>query len=215
MNLILLGAPGVGKGVQGNLLKEKYNIPRISTGDILREEVSNKTREGVSAEDFMKSGKLVPDSLINAIVEKRLKKDDCKNGFIFDGYPRTIVQAKYLNDILKRISKKIDSVVSLDVDEDVIIKRLSNRRVCLKCGAVYNIVTDPPPSDNSCRKCGGEIILRDDDKEETIRKRLTVYRKETEPLKRFYKNEGLLLSVNGNDDVKRIFEEIISLLEKE
>lgn len=214
MNFILLGAPGVGKGVQGNLLKEKYNIPRISTGDILREEVSNKSAEGIEAENYMKSGKLVPDTLINAIVEKRLKRDDCANGFIFDGYPRTIKQAEYLNDILEKIEKNIDNVISIEVDEDVIISRLSNRRVCLQCGAVYNMITDPPPENSECRKCGGEVILRDDDKEETIRKRLDVYKNETEPLKKFYDERGLLVVVDGDGDIEKIFNGIVLLLDK-
>ncbi len=213
-NLILLGAPGVGKGVQGNLLKEKYNIPRISTGDILREEVSNKSSEGIEAENYMKSGKLVPDTLINTIVEKRLKRDDCANGFIFDGYPRTIKQAEYLNDILEKIEKNINNVISIEVDEDVIITRLSNRRVCLKCGAVYNLITDPPPENGECRKCGGEVILRDDDREETIRKRLDVYKNETEPLKKFYDERGLLVVVDGDDDIEKIFNGIVLLLDK-
>ena len=213
-NLILLGAPGVGKGVQGNLLKEKYNIPRISTGDILREEVSNKSSEGIEAENYMKSGKLVPDTLINTIVEKRLKRDDCANGFIFDGYPRTIKQAEYLNDILEKIEKNINNVISIEVDEDVIITRLSNRRVCLKCGAVYNMITDPPPENGECRKCGGEVILRDDDREETIRKRLDVYKNETEPLKKFYDERGLLVVVDGDDDIEKIFNGIVLLLDK-
>ncbi|MCK4967097.1 adenylate kinase [bacterium] len=213
-NLILLGAPGVGKGVQGNLLKEKYNIPRISTGDILREEVSNKSAEGIEAENYMKSGKLVPDTLINTIVEKRLKRDDCANGFIFDGYPRTIKQAEYLNDILEKIEKNINNVISIEVDEDVIITRLSNRRVCLKCGAVYNMITDPPPENGECRKCGGEVILRDDDREETIRKRLDVYKNETEPLKKYYDERGLLVVVDGDDDIEKIFNEIVLLLDK-
>lgn len=213
-NLILLGAPGVGKGVQGNLLKEKYNIPRISTGDILREEVSNKSAEGIEAENYMKSGKLVPDTLINTIVEKRLKRDDCANGFIFDGYPRTIKQAEYLNDILEKIEKNINNVISIEVDEDVIITRLSNRRVCLKCGAVYNMITEPPPENGECRKCGGEVILRDDDREETIRKRLDVYKNETEPLKKLYDERGLLVVVDGDDDIEKIFNEIVLLLDK-
>ena len=213
-NFILLGAPGVGKGVQGNLLKEKYNIPRISTGDILREEVSNKSAEGIEAENYMKSGKLVPDTLINTIVEKRLKRDDCANGFIFDGYPRTIKQAEYLNDILEKIEKNIDNVISIEVDEDVIITRLSNRRVCLKCGAVYNMITDPPPENGECGKCGGRVILRDDDKEETIRKRLDVYKNETEPLKKFYDEKGLLVVVDGDGDIQKIFNGIVLLLDK-
>ena len=162
----------------------------------------------------MKSGKLVPDTLINTIVEKRLKRDDCANGFIFDGYPRTIKQAEYLNDILEKIEKNINNVISIEVDEDVIITRLSNRRVCLKCGAVYNMITDPPPENGECRKCGGEVILRDDDREETIRKRLDVYKNETEPLKKYYDERGLLVVVDGDDDIEKIFNEIVLLLDK-
>jgi len=213
MRLVLLGAPGVGKGVQGNLLKERYNIPKISTGDILREVINNKTTEGIEAEAFLRSGKLVPDSLINNIVNKRLKNDDCENGFILDGYPRTVPQAEFLNEILSKNSETLDKVINIEIDENIIIERLSNRRICLSCGELYNMLTDPPPEDGVCRVCGGKVIQREDDKPETIKNRIEVYKKETQPLKEFYESSGLLVEVDGNNDIRNIHENIISLME--
>jgi adenylate kinase len=213
MRIVLLGAPGVGKGVQGNLLKEKYKIPRISTGDILREAIVQKTREGKEAEAYLRSGKLVPDSLINSIVEKRLQNNDCKNGFVLDGYPRTIPQAEFLSVILLKNGKNLYKVISIDVNEDVIIRRLSNRRICLSCGEVYNMLTDPPPEDGKCRVCRGQVVLRDDDKPETIKKRLEVYNKETQPLKEYYVKNGIFAEVDGDNNVRDIHDKIITLLE--
>ena len=214
MRLVLLGAPGVGKGIQGNLLKEKYNIPKISTGDILRRAIVDKTLEGREAEAYLRSGKLVPDSLMNSIVEKHLKENDCENGFILDGYPRTIPQAEFLHKILSENSENLDKVISIEVDKDVIIKRLSNRRICLTCGEVYNMLTDPPPEDGKCRECEGKVVLREDDRPETIKKRIEVYNKDTQPLKEDYVKTGLFAEVNGDDEVTNIHEKIISLLEK-
>ena len=213
MRIVLLVAPGVGKGVQGNLLKEKYKIPRISTGDILREAIVQKTQEGKEAEAYLRSGKLVPDSLINSFVEKRLQNDDCKNGFVLDGYPRTIPQAEFLSVILLKNGKNLYKVISIDVCEDVIIKRLSNRRICLSCGEVYNMLTDPPPEDRKCRVCRGQVVLRDDDKPETIKKRLEVYNKETQPLKEYYVKNGIFAEVDGDNNVRDIHDKIITLLE--
>jgi len=203
MRLVLLGAPGVGKGVQGNLL----------TGDILREVINNKTPEGKEAETFLRSGKLVPDSLINNIVNKRLKNDDCKDGFILDGYPRTVPQAEFLNGMLSKNGETLDKVINIEIDENIIIKRLSNRRICLSCGELYNMLTDPPPEDKVCRVCGGKVIQREDDKSETIKKRIEVYKKETQPLKEFYENSGLIVEVDGNNDIRNIHKNIISLME--
>lgn len=213
MRLVLLGAPGVGKGVQGNLLKERYNIPKISTGDILREVINNKTPEGIDAEDFLRSGKLVPDSLINNIVSERLKNDDCENGFMLDGYPRTIPQAEFLNEILSKNSETLDKVINIEIDENIIIERLSNRRICLSCGELYNMLTEPPPEDGVCRVCRGKVIQREDDKPEIIKKRIEIYKKETQPLKEFYESSGLLVEVNGNNDIRNIHKNIISLME--
>jgi len=213
MRLVLLGAPGVGKGVQGNLLKERYNIPKISTGDILREVINNKTPEGKEAEAFLRSGKLVPDSFINNIVNKRLKNDDCKDGFILDGYPRTVPQAEFLNEMLSKNGETLDKVINIEIDENIIIERLSNRRICLSCGELYNMLTDPPPEGGVCRVCGGKVIQREDDKPETIKKRIEVYKKETQPLKEFYENSGLIVEVDGNNDIRNIYKNIISLME--
>jgi len=214
MRLILFGAPGVGKGVQGNFLKEKYNIPKISTGDILRDNIKNDTPEGKEAKEYMNSGKLVPDSLINRIVEKRLINEDCRNGFILDGYPRTVPQAEFLIEVSNRMDRAIEKVISIEVEKDLIVKRLSSRRVCLSCGEVYNMLTDPPPENGVCRACGErKIIQRDDDKPETIEKRFEVYNKDTHPLKEFYNNKGLLVEVDGSGDIKEIHKNIISLIE--
>ncbi len=214
MRLVLLGPPGVGKGVQGNLIKEKFNIPKISTGDILRDAIKNDTSEGREAEEYLHLGKLVPDSLINQIVKKRLPNQDCKNGFILDGYPRTLPQAEFLDEVFDEMDINLDKVVSIEVDEDVIVKRLSNRRVCLSCGEVYNMLNDPPGENGVCRSCGEKkIIQRDDDKPETIQKRFEVYNKETHPLKEFYRNNGLLAEVDGDGEVMEIFNNIVSLIE--
>ena len=213
MRLVLLGAPGVGKGVQGNLLKERYNVPKISTGDILREAMNNNTSEGKEAEAFLRSGKLVPDFLINSIVEKRLKNDDCRDGFILDGYPRTVPQAEFLNEMLLKNGNTLDKVINVEVDKDIIIERLSNRRICLSCGELYNMLTDPPPGNGLCKICGGKVIQREDDKPETIKKRIEVHKKETQPLKEFYESSGLLVELDGNNDIMNIHRNIISLIE--
>ena len=213
MKLVLLGAPGVGKGVQGKLIKEKYNIPKISTGDILREAIKNSTQEGKEAEAYLHSGKLVPDSLINNIVEKRLKNDDCKDGFILDGYPRTIPQAEFLAKNFSENNINLDNVLSIEVGENKIIERLSNRRICLSCGELYNMINDPPPENGLCRICEGEVIQRDDDKLETITKRIKIYNRDTKPLKLFYKNAGLLVEIDGDKDIRLIHEDIVSILQ--
>ena len=186
MNLILLGAPGAGKGTQAEILKEKLAIPTISTGNILREAVKNETPLGLEAKGYMESGKLVPDALVISIIEERLTKDDCKNGFILDGFPRTIPQAEALQEGGVRIDKALEIAVS----DDEIIARLSGRRVCSGCGAPYHMISCPPPADNVCPKCGAEIITRKDDLPETIKHRLDVYHEQTEPLKGFYGEQG-------------------------
>ena len=198
MNLILLGAPGAGKGTQAEILKEKLGIPTISTGNILREAVKNETKLGLEAKEYMESGKLVPDALVISIIEERLAKDDCKNGFILDGFPRTIPQAEALEEGGVRIDKALEIAVS----DDVIMNRLSGRRGCIKCGAPYHIVNCPPPADNVCPKCGGEIITRKDDLPETIKQRLDTYHEQTEPLKGFYEGKGKLAVVNGEDGIE-------------
>ena len=198
MNLILLGAPGAGKGTQAEILKEKLGIPTISTGNILREAVKNGTALGLEAKGYMESGNLVPDALVISIIKERLAEADCKNGFILDGFPRTVPQAEALDES----GIVIDRAVEIAVSDETIMARLSGRRVCIKCGAPYHIVSCPPPADNVCPKCGGEIITRKDDLPETIKSRLAVYHNQTEPLKGFYEGQGKLTVVPGENGIE-------------
>ncbi|HIH77863.1 MAG TPA: adenylate kinase [Halobacteria archaeon] len=213
MNIILLGLPGGGKGTQARFITEKFGIPQISTGDMLRDAVTNKTDLGLKAKEYMDAGKLVPDDLVIKIVEERLKRDDCKDGFILDGFPRTLLQAEALDKILTRMSKKIDYVINIDVPAEDIVKRLTSRRICKKCGNIYNLLSNPPKIDGKCDICGGELYQREDDKEETVRRRLQVYKEDTEPLIMYYKSKGVLKTIDGRkdiDDVKNLIERTIS-----
>ncbi len=208
MILILLGAPGVGKGTQGVLISKEYNIPQISTGDILRKEVKEQTELGKKAKAYMDKGELVPDDIIIDMMEKRIKQDDCKNGFILDGFPRTTAQAKAFDEMLQKNGLNLDKVLLIDVPEEEIISRLTGRRVCESCGAVYHIKYNPPKKDGVCDKCGGKLIQRDDDKEEVVRNRLEVYKKSTMPLIDYYKNSGKLVVVDGMGEIEEIFERV-------
>jgi len=213
MNIILLGPPGSGKGTQARFIIEKFSIPQISTGDILRDAVKRKIELGLMAKEYMDAGKLVPDDLVIKIVEERLKRDDCKEGFVLDGFPRTLPQAESLDKILARMNEKIDYVINIEVPEEDIIKRMSGRRVCKNCGNVYHLLFNPPKIDKKCDLCGGELYQRDDDKEETVRKRLKVYKKDTEPLINYYKGKGILKTIDGSkdiEDVKNLIEHTIS-----
>lgn len=215
MNIILLGPPGGGKGTQARFITEKFGIPQISTGDMLRDAVTNKTDLGLKAKEYMDAGKLVPDDLVIQIVEERLKRDDCKDGFILDGFPRTLLQAEALDKILIRMSKKIDYVINIDVPAEDIVKRLTSRRICKKCGNIYNLLSNPPKIDGKCDICGGELYQREDDKEETVRRRLQVYKEDTEPLIMYYKSKGVLKTIDGRkdiDDVKNLIERTISMV---
>jgi len=209
LKIVLLGPPGAGKGTQALFIKEKFGIPQISTGDILREAVAKKTELGVKAKRYMEKGLLVPDQLVIALVKERLDRGDCKNGFLLDGFPRTVAQAEALESFAK-----IDKVVSLEVEDEVLVKRLTSRRSCRVCGAVYNLLTNPPKEPDRCDGCGGELYQREDDNQETVRERLRTYKKETEPLMDFYKKKGILLSVDGNRDIQEIAKEILERLEK-
>ncbi len=213
MRLIFLGAPGTGKGTQASVLSEEYNIPQISTGDILRKAVSEGTELGKKAKSIMESGGLVSDDIIIGLIEQRLNQPDCENGYILDGFPRTIKQAEEL-DVLLKGKDGIDAVIYFDVAEDEIVRRLTSRRTCSKCGYNYNMITDPPPQDNKCRICGGEVIQRDDDKEETVRNRLKVYREKTEPLKNYYQKQGKLYTLDGSQEVKKVRQDLFDLYEK-
>ena len=214
MNIILLGGPGAGKGTQAKLIVEKYGIPQISTGDMLREAVKQGTELGKKAKEYMDKGELVPDEIVIGIVKERLKQPDCEKGFILDGFPRTIAQAEALDKMLEELGKKIDAVINIHVPEEEIIKRIVNRRTCKKCGAIYHLIYSPPKEPNKCDKCGGELYQRDDDKEETVRERLRVYREQTEPLIEYYKKKGILYNVDGTKDINGVFEEIKSILDK-
>ncbi len=208
MYLILLGAPGAGKGTQAKMIMKKYDIPQISTGDILRNEVSEQTALGKKAKDIMERGELVSDDIILSMVENRIAKPDCQNGFILDGFPRTIPQAEGLDEIIRKNPRINLKVVEIVVPEEKIISRLTSRRVCSNCGKDYNLNLNPPPPDGRCTVCGGEIIQRDDDKESTIRNRLKVYRQQTEPLVDYYSNKGILFRIDGQRPVNQVFEEI-------
>jgi len=213
MNLILLGPPGVGKGTQAKLLIDRFGIPQISTGDILRAAVKELTPMGVKAKGFMDSGALVPDAVVIGIVEERLAQDDCQKGFILDGFPRTVPQADALNQVLTGMGRSIDHVISLSVDKGELLKRLTGRRACSKCGAGYHVEFAPPKAAGVCDACSGELIQREDDKETTILHRLAVYGEQTAPLIAYYAESGLLRSVDGLGTVEGIQAEIVTIIE--
>jgi len=213
MNLILLGPPGVGKGTQAKLLIDRFGIPQISTGDILRAAVKELTPMGVKAKGFMDSGALVPDTVVIGIVEERLAQDDCTKGFILDGFPRTVAQADALKQVLSGLGRSIDHVVSLSVDQAELLKRLTGRRACSKCGAVYHIEFAPSRVGGVCDACSGELFQREDDKEATIMHRLAVYEEQTAPLIAYYAGSGLLCSVDGLGTVDGIQSDILSRIQ--
>jgi adenylate kinase len=212
MNLILLGPPGAGKGTQAKKLFADYGIPQISTGEILREAVRRGTELGRLAKPIMDQGKLVPDELMVRIVEDRLNQLDCAQGFALDGFPRTIPQAEALEKALARRGRRIDAVISLHVPEDVLVERISGRRVCPNDGATYHVSEDPPKRAGICNRCGGPLIQRDDDREEMVKERLAVYARQTTPLKAFYAKEGLLHEVNGVGTPDGIYADIKKLV---
>jgi adenylate kinase len=202
MRLIFLGAPGTGKGTQASNLAEKYSIPQISTGDILRKAVQDGSELGKKAKAIMESGGLVSDEIIIQLIKERLSQSDCRKGYILDGYPRTIAQAESLDRLLG--SQAISAVIYFDVSERSIIERLTSRRVCVECGNVYNMHGNPPPADGFCEKCHGKIIQRDDDKESTVHNRLQVYNEKTAPLTRFYEKQKKLFSIDGSQSVENV-----------
>lgn len=209
MNLIMLGAPGAGKGTQAAIICETYNIPTISTGAIIRNAIRNETEIGKIAKGYIDNGQLVPDDVVIGIINERLGESDCKNGFILDGFPRTVAQA----DELIKMGISIDLALSIEVDDSIIMERLGGRRECRECGATYHITNKPSKLGDKCEKCGGPLITRPDDCEETIKNRLDVYHKTTEVLKSYYENLGKLVKINGNRDVNEITKEILNTLD--
>lgn len=212
MKLILLGAPGAGKGTQATKLSQKLSIPHISTGDIFRNNIKNSTELGKKAKEYIDKGMLVPDELTISIVKDRLMQDDCKNGFILDGFPRTIPQAEYLEKALNEMGTDIDNVVNISVADEEIIKRMSGRRVCTNCGATFHIVFNPTKKDGICDTCNANLIQRDDDKEETVISRLKTYHEQTEPLINFYSKRGKLLTVIGREEIEETSKAVIKVL---
>jgi adenylate kinase len=210
MRLILLGAPGSGKGTQAKLLAERMGITHLSTGDILRAEVKNGTELGRKAKEYMNSGKLVPDSLILDMIKGKLASPELSNGFILDGFPRTVAQAEGLEAISKELGLEIDKVININVDDEEIVKRLTARRSCPQCGAIYNMLYNPPADDEKCDKDGAKLVQREDDNEATVRNRLKVYHDQTQPLEDFYRKRGLLVDIPGSGGVEKIAGRILA-----
>ncbi|WP_409229007.1 adenylate kinase [Gudongella sp. SC589] len=214
MRLVLLGPPGAGKGTQASAIVEKYNIPHISTGDIFRANIKEGTALGQEAKAYMDKGLLVPDELVVSIVKDRLLKDDCKEGFLLDGFPRTVKQAEALDSELDKMGIKLDRVININADPEILIERAVGRRICRECGATYHVKYNPPKVEGVCDKDGGELYQRDDDTEETVTTRINVYMEQTEPLIDYYKNQGLLLDVDGTKKIDEVFVDITSELDK-
>lgn len=212
MELIFLGYPGSGKGTQAGLLSERYNIPKISTGDILRAAVMAKTELGLQAKQYMDRGELVPDSVIIGLVVQRIAEPDSVRGFILDGFPRTIHQAQELDRVFLDLKRRLLAVISLEIEKKKVVARLTSRRVCAKCGKLFNLETEQPPADNKCDQCGGEVYQRSDDKPETVLHRMEVYEQQTQPLKDYYGLQGKLLQVDGNLNVEKVQSEILKRL---
>ena len=212
MKLIMLGAPGAGKGTQAKKISAKYGIPHISTGDIFRANIKGGTELGMKAKAFMDQGQLVPDEITIGMLLDRIKEDDCQKGYVLDGFPRTIPQAESLTKALTELGDKIDWAVNVDVPDENIISRMSGRRACLGCGQAYHIVYNAPSQEGICDVCGQELVLRDDDKPETVQKRLEVYHKQTQPLIDYYRGAGVLAEVDGTKDLEEVFQDIVKIL---
>ena len=208
MRLVIMGPPGAGKGTQAALIKNAYNIPHISTGDMFREAISNQTALGIEAKKNIDKGMLVPDSITISLVKERLSQDDCKKGFLLDGFPRTIAQAQALDEILKELNIKLDAVINIDVDFNVLVDRIIGRRVCPKCGASFHIKNQPPKKDGICDECGATLVQRKDDTKETVVTRLDVYTNQTKPLLDYYNKQGIVKNVCGLGDIDVIFSNI-------
>ena len=213
MKIIMLGAPGAGKGTQAKMIAEKYAIPHIYTGDIFRANIKEGTKLGEEAKQYMDQGLLVPDELTVKILLDRVAKEDCRNGYVLDGFPRTIPQAEVLDQALNGLGDKIDYAIDVNVPDENIIKRMSGRRACLSCGATYHVEHIPPQKEGICDTCGEKLVLRDDDKPETVQNRLHVYHEQTQPLIDFYTQKGILKAVDGTKDMEAVFHSIVSILE--
>ena len=212
MRIIMLGAPGAGKGTQAKQIAGKFNIPHISTGDIFRANIKGGTELGKKAKAYMDQGALVPDELVVDLVADRIKQNDCKDGYVFDGFPRTIPQAEALDKALEEMGSKIDFAIDIDVPDENIVNRMSGRRACLACGATYHVQFNAPKTEGICDACGKELVLRDDDKPETVKTRLDVYHTQTQPVIDYYTEKGVLKSVDGTQDVADVFQSILDVL---
>ena len=212
MKIVMLGAPGAGKGTQAQMIAEKYQLPHVSTGDIFRMNIKNGTQLGMEAKTYMDQGLLVPDELTVRILLDRVGQDDCKNGYVLDGFPRTIPQAEVLEDALTKLGDQIDFAINVEVPDENIIRRMGGRRACLSCGATYHIEHVPPKKEGICDVCGQELVLRDDDKPETVKNRLRVYQEQTQPLIDFYTKKGVLRTVDGTQDMQDVFSAIKEIL---
>ncbi|MBO8169409.1 MAG: adenylate kinase [Thermoanaerobacteraceae bacterium] len=208
MRLLLMGPPGAGKGTQAEMLTEKLQVPHISTGDMFRKAIKEGTELGKKAKEFMDQGKLVPDEVTVGIVKERLVELDCKNGFLLDGFPRTVAQAEALDDILDELNMELDAAVNIEVPREKLLERLTGRRICRNCGATYHVIFNPPQVEGKCDACGGELYQRSDDTEETVANRLDVYAEQTAPLIEYYKEKGLLKNINGDQEIKEVLKEI-------
>ena len=208
MKIIMLGAPGAGKGSQASRIAKEYQLPHISTGDIFRANLKEETELGKRAKSFMDKGELVPDDITIAMLLDRIHKEDCKNGYILDGFPRTIPQAEALKEALAKKDEKIDLALDVEASDELIIKRMAGRRTCPACGAIYHIVTLPPKTEGICDRCGADLIQRKDDNEETVKNRLKIYHEVTEPLISYYKKEGILEEIDGAEELDKVFEKV-------
>lgn len=212
MKIVMLGAPGAGKGTQAKKIADRYHLPHISTGDIFRTNIKNGTELGMKAKAYMDKGNLVPDSLTLELVVDRLNQTDCKNGYVFDGFPRTIPQAEALTGALEAKGEKVDFAIDIEVPDEEIVKRMSGRRACLKCGATYHILFNAPKEKDICDRCGNELSMREDDRPSTVLNRLSIYHKQTQPLIDYYQEMGCLVQFDGTKDVEEVFNDILEVL---
>ncbi len=214
MRVVFLGMPGTGKGTQAKMLVEKYGIPQISTGDMLRAALAKKTKLGLLAKKYMDAGKLSPDSVIINMIKERIKEKDCKKGFIFDGFPRTMAQAQALDTLFSELNLKLDAVITLDVRRETILDRMTGRRTCASCGAIYNLTLNPPKKQGVCDICQGKLMQRDDEKPETVLSRLKVYDEQTAPVLAYFERKKLLHRINGEKDIPVVFKELCTIFDK-